>query len=152
MICLGNICRSPLAEGILLSMARDRGIELIVDSAGTRGVTGSKPDPRSSEVARLNGILLQHTARVLLKSDFKSFDQLLVMDEKNLANTLLLAASDEEKSKVKIITEYDPRPEKLAVVPDPYHGDMRNFHEVHEQLVHCIRGWLDHHFPVKITG
>lgn len=146
MICLGNICRSPLAEGILVSLARARGIELVVDSAGTNGLTGSRPDPRSSEVARLNGILLQHTARKLTRSDFKNFDHILVMDRHNLTNTLALAGSDEERAKVKIVTEFDPRPARPAIVEDPYYGEMRDFHAVYEQLVHCLNGWLDHHY------
>lgn len=150
MICLGNICRSPLAEGILLTMARDRGIDIVVDSAGTSGLTGARPDPRSVDVARKHGILLQHTGRRLLRSDFRKFDHLLVMDRKNLASTLALAQSDEERAKVSLITTYDPRITKPEIVPDPYYGDLRNFHEVYEQLNFCIRGWLEKTFPEKI--
>ncbi|MFL5783886.1 MAG: low molecular weight protein-tyrosine-phosphatase [Bacteriovoracaceae bacterium] len=146
MICLGNICRSPLAEGMLAYQARERGIELIVDSAGTSGLTGNKPDTRSCEVARVNGILLQHSARRLTRGDFKKFDHLLVMDKSNLENTLALAVSDEERAKVKLITDYDPRPLKPQIVRDPYYGDLKDFHDVYEQLVHCISGWLDHHY------
>ena len=146
MICLGNICRSPLAEGILLSLAYERGIKLVVDSAGTSGLTGSRPDPRSCEVARLNGILLQHTARKLTRSDFKNFDHLLVMDRHNLTSTLALAVTDEERAKVKIITDFDPRPSRPFIVEDPYYGDMSGFHAVYHQLVHCLNGWLDHHY------
>jgi protein-tyrosine phosphatase len=149
MVCLGNICRSPLAEGIMRSLIHKEGLDnlLEVDSAGTHGLTGSDPDPRSIEVAPKNGIRLIHKARRLLRRDFTRFDHILVMDEKNLAATLGMAEGESEKSKVHLITKFDPRLTKPHIVKDPYYREYMNFIEVYEQLNFCCEGWLKEHYP-----
>lgn len=149
MVCLGNICRSPLAEGIMRQLISKRGLDhlLEVDSAGTSGLTGENPDPRSVEVALKNGIQLRHKGRKLLRRDFKLFDHILVMDLSNLDNTLKLAFEDHEKKKVSLITKYDHRPIKAQIVKDPYWGDLHHFIEVYEQLYCCCEGWLDTFYP-----
>lgn len=144
MVCLGNICRSPLAQGIMEHMISSHGLQEFfeVDSAGTSGLTGENPDPRSQEVAQRKGIILQHKARKLLRRDFKLFDHILVMDEKNLANTLAMARDEEERRKVKLITSFDPRPHSPRIVVDPYWGELKDFLDVFEQLHHCCQGWI----------
>lgn len=145
MVCLGNICRSPLAEGIMQDLILKQGLsdEIEVDSAGTSGhCTGNFPDERSVKVARANGIILQHRARQLLRKDFTLFDHILVMDESNLKNSRQLARDEYERSKLAIITEFDPRPDRPLIVADPYWGDMSDFERVYLQLVHCCEGWL----------
>lgn len=144
MVCLGNICRSPLAEGILQKLLKDQELmDIEVDSAGTAGHTaGALPDHRSLYVAKINGIELQHSARQIRRSDFKYFDYILVMDESNYLNVLKLSKSDEEKSKVHLITDFDRRKDKLKVVRDPYWGDLNEFIRTYEQLFHCCEGWI----------
>lgn len=149
MVCLGNICRSPLAEGIMRSLIDKQGLSdlLEVDSAGTHGLTGENPDPRSLEVAMKNGIKLEHKGRRLLRRDYSRFDHILVMDEKNLQNTLEMAVGESEKFRVHLITKFDQRKVKPAIVKDPYWGELNDFIFCYEQLVECCQGWLKHYYP-----
>lgn len=131
------------------SLIQKQGLDnlLEVDSAGTHGLTGSDPDPRSCEVAQRNGIRLIHKARRLLRRDFTRFDHILVMDEKNLMNTLEMAVGDVERSKVHLITKFDLRTTRPHIVKDPYYGEFINFIEVYEQLNFCCEGWLKERYP-----
>jgi protein-tyrosine-phosphatase len=145
MVCLGNICRSPLAEGILRNLAAERGIadRIFVDSAGTTSHTlGADPDHRSRAVAEAHGITLAHKARPIERADFSKFDVILVMDEANLADVRSLAATEWERSKVSLVTAFDPRPCAPVVVPDPYWGELADFTAAYAQLRHCLEGWL----------
>lgn len=145
MVCLGNICRSPLAEGVLRKLVADAKLDhmIEVDSAGTAGHTiGFRPDVRSIEVALKNGIALHHEARQLRRQDLNEFDFVLVMDHSNFENAMKLAKNDYERSKIRMITDYDQRPHKLKIVKDPYYGDLNDFINTHDQLVHCCEGWL----------
>lgn len=145
MVCLGNICRSPLAQGILEKKIKEQKLhDLIeVDSAGTAGHTmGSRPDIRSIEVANRNDIVLNHEARQLIRADFKRFDYILVMDRSNYENTLKVAKNDYERGKIKLITDYDLRPERPEIVRDPYWGDINDFIMTYDQLNYCCDGWL----------
>lgn len=146
MVCLGNICRSPLAEGILEKLVRERNLSHLieVDSAGTAGHTmGNPPDKRSTEVARRNGIILSHEARQLKRADFKLFDVILVMDHMNLENALKVAKNEFEKGKIHLITEFDQRSQHPKIVADPYWGEISDFIKTYDQLHHCCSGWLD---------
>ena len=151
MVCLGNICRSPLAEGILRSLALKHQLAslLEIDSAGTAGHTaGSFPDPRSQAVAQLHGITLNHRARKLIKKDFEFFDHILVMDKTNL-QFVLGQAGDSAKDKVRLITDFDFRENSPRIVADPYYGNLQHFHDVYEQILHCCQGWLREYFQIK---
>jgi len=133
MVCLGNICRSPLAEGILKSKIDTRTIH--VDSAGTGGWhVGELPDARSIEVARKYGIdLTDQRCRKFLASDFDNFDLIYVMDQSNYYDVLALARTEDDKSKVQFILNEIHANENLEV-PDPYYGGAMGFENVFEML------------------
>lgn len=133
MVCLGNICRSPLAEGILQSkLPRET---FIVDSAGTGNWhVGQQPDKRSILTAKNRGLDISHQrGRVFEKSDFDTFDHIYVMDFSNYNNVLALAPDEEAKSKVKLILS-ELLPNENRDVPDPYFGEENGFETVYEML------------------
>lgn len=134
MVCLGNICRSPLAEGILQHKIESLGLDWIVDSAGTGAYhVGEKPDARSITTAKRFGIDISgQKARQFKATDFNAFDLILVMDAANYHNVLRLAETDVEREKVALIMNL-VNPGKNAQVPDPYYDD-NGFELVFEML------------------
>lgn len=133
MVCLGNICRSPLAEGILQSKVNADTV--FVDSAGTAAYhVGNLPDERSIEVARKYDIdITYQKARKFTIADFKNFDIIFAMDESNYQNILTLSRNKEDASKVKmILNEISPNANKS--VPDPYYGGNQGFENVFKML------------------
>lgn len=133
MVCLGNICRSPLAEGILQSKIDAN--KIFVDSAGTGAYhIGNLPDKRSIEVAKKYGIdITNQRARKFTVKDFDDFDFIYVMDESNYQNILMLARNAADESKVQLIlNEVDPN--KNLSVPDPYYGGNQGFENVYQML------------------
>jgi protein-tyrosine phosphatase len=135
MVCLGNICRSPLAEGILQHKADKSNLNIEVDSAGTAAYhVGNLPDERSIEVAKKYGIDLTHQrARQFKKSDFNNFDVIYAMDTENYNNILKLATSKSDEEKVKLILN-EIEPNSNSSVPDPYYGGKEGFENVYQQL------------------
>jgi protein-tyrosine phosphatase len=135
MVCLGNICRSPLAEGIMKNKLKEYGIEGMVDSAGTASYhIGESPDPRSEEIARKYGIdISQQRARAFTRSDFDQFDMIFAMDRENFSNILRLARTDEDRQKVELILNR-LYPGKDLEVPDPYYGGNDGFENVYQML------------------
>lgn len=133
MVCLGNICRSPLAEGILQSKVHPDVLQ--VDSAGTAAYhIGNLPDSRSIDVARKYGLdLTYQRARQFSVDDFDAFDLIYAMDESNYQNILALARSDEDASKVKMILN-ESNPNSNQSVPDPYYGGNDGFENVYQML------------------
>nr|WP_243739433.1 low molecular weight protein-tyrosine-phosphatase [Flavicella sediminum] len=133
MVCLGNICRSPLAEGILKSKVDPS--KVYVDSAGTGAYhVGNLPDPRSIEVAAKYGIdITDQRARAFSKKDFDTFDVIYAMDASNYNNILNLAQSDLQRAKVKLILN-EIRPDRNEQVPDPYYGGDNGFEHVYQLL------------------
>jgi len=133
MICLGNICRSPLAEGILSSKLNSNSI--FVDSAGTGAYhIGNQPDERSIAVAKNYGIdISKQRARKFQVSDFDIFDSIYVMDENNFQDILSLARNHQDKQKVKMILN-EIHPNKNKSVPDPYYGGEEGFENVFRML------------------
>ncbi|MAT90537.1 MAG: protein-tyrosine-phosphatase [Flavobacteriaceae bacterium] len=133
MVCLGNICRSPLAEGILQSKVDAARIEVM--SAGTGGWhVGEQPDPRSIAVAKKNGLdITKQRGRQFKASDFEEFDYIFIMDASNEENVLALASSDKHRGKVQMILE-EIFPSEKVDVPDPYYGGDRGFDQVYEML------------------
>jgi protein-tyrosine phosphatase len=133
MVCLGNICRSPLAEGILKSKLDSSKFK--VDSAGTSGYhEGSLPDQRSIEVARRNGLdITDQRSKKFTKEDFKIFDHIFVMDTSNYEDVLELAETDKERGKVSLILD-KIFPGDHESVPDPYHNAIDGFNQVYEML------------------
>lgn len=135
-VCLGNICRSPLAEGIMLHLKKIHQIPHHFDSAGTAGYhVGEAPDPRTIANAKKNGVdLSQLRARQVKKEDLDHFDVIYVMDKSNLQNVKKLASTEAHHQKIKLfleLLESDPRME----VPDPYYCSEEVFEEVF-QLVY----------------
>ena len=133
MVCLGNICRSPLAEGILQAKAESYKLPWQVDSAGTGAYhVGEKPDPRSRAVANKHGLDISHQrARQFKAEDLDRFDLIFAMDSQNLQNILRLASSEEQKQRVKLILEFTGSDERN--VPDPYWDD-NGFEHVYQLL------------------
>jgi protein-tyrosine phosphatase len=125
MVCLGNICRSPLAEGILASKANYR--DIFVDSAGTAGYhVGNLPDPRSIEVAASHGIDISgQRCRRFSQDDFDEFDYIFAMDRENLNHLQELARSEADLAKISLLLEAASMPEEE--VPDPYYGGDDGF-------------------------
>lgn len=133
MVCLGNICRSPLAEGILKSkLPKDK---FTIDSAGTANYhVGSAPDRRAIKVAKENGLDISGLrGRQFSVDDFDTFDFIYVMDESNYNNVLNLARNDEDKNKVKFILN-ETYPNQNYDVPDPYYGGPEGFENVFKML------------------
>ncbi len=135
MVCLGNICRSPMAEGILRHKTQSRTPAFEIDSAGTsRFHTGEAPDKRAIEKMRKYGIDISGLrARQFVKEDFERFDLILAMDENNYADILQLARHPEDAQKVKLILDY-AFPEQRMSVPDPYYGGDSGFENVYSLL------------------
>ncbi|CAL2055134.1 low molecular weight protein-tyrosine-phosphatase [Tenacibaculum sp. 190524A05c] len=133
MVCLGNICRSPLAEGILRSKVFSDSI--FVDSAGTSGFhQGELPDPRSIAIARIKGIdITDQRSRKFVVEDFDNFDLIYAMDQSNFNNILDLAKNSEDESKVKMILN-ESNPNQNLNVPDPYYGGDQGFENVYNML------------------
>jgi protein-tyrosine phosphatase len=133
MVCLGNICRSPLAEGILQSKVNSNNV--FVDSAGTAAYhIGKKPDERSIQVASKYGINIKNqTARKFVVKDFDEFDTIFAMDESNYQNILSLARNEQDEEKVKMILNETNSAKNLSV-PDPYYGGNQGFENVYKML------------------
>lgn len=132
MVCLGNICRSPLAEGILQSKVDPQ--KVYVDSAGTGGYhIGERPDPRSIEVARKYGInISRQRCRKFSREDFKKFDYIYVMDRSNYRNVIMLSENERDIEKVKLLLEEIDIEDKE--VPDPYYGGEQGFEHVYKLI------------------
>ena len=148
MVCLGNICRSPLAEGMFIQLAKEKGMgdQFEVDSAGTIGAhMGELADHRSRKVAENHGFSLTHQTRQFTRKDFDLFDEILVMDDSNYDDVVSLSKSPAHEAKVKRIVEYDLRSDAPESVSDPYYGNMGNFEAMYDQLRHCIYGYLIKH-------
>lgn len=133
MVCLGNICRSPLAEGILASKLDPT--EFMVDSAGTAGYhVGELPDRRSIATAKLHGLdITYQRSRKFTRNDFQTFDFIFAMDQSNYDNILRLAETSEDRSKVHMILN-QISPNSNAEVPDPYYGGDQGFENVYQML------------------
>lgn len=143
-VCLGNICRSPLGEGLLRHRAAERGLAHLVEtaSAGTGGWHhGEPPDHRSIAVARANGIDISgQRARQLCQEDFNRFDLIFAMDRDNLRNIVRLAPHD---SSADIHLFIDFVGGAARDVPDPYYGDARDFEWVYAMLDEGCRNLID---------
>lgn len=131
IVCLGNICRSPLAEGIMLKLIKENNINMRVDSAGTSDYhVDEAPDKRTIENAAKHKVDLKPLrARQFKESDFEKFDKIYVMDKSNLANVLLLAKNDAQKIKVDLFLNAS-HPNQDLEVPDPYFGGEQGFEDV----------------------
>lgn len=135
MVCLGNICRSPLAEGILRDKTNKLGTPVFIDSAGTSNYhTGEHPDKRTVSNALKNGIdISKLKARQFKVADFDEFDIIFVMDSSNYSNVIDLARNKNDIKKVELILNR-VHPKSNMAVPDPYFGGEEGFQTVFELL------------------
>ena len=146
-VCLGNICRSPAAEGVFNQKIKDRNLEklFVVDSAGTGGWhVGNLADPRMRETALSRGIELTSRSRKIEESDLYEFDYILVMDKDNLEAVKSLTQDHKNpvNSKIKLILSYSQN-SQLDEVPDPYYGGQNGFDKVIDLLDDAMDGLID---------
>ena len=145
MVCLGNICRSPIAHGIMAEISPNS----FVDSAGTGSYhIGSPPDPRSIQVSQDNGIDISHqSARQFQSSDFTKFDRIFVMDQQNYRDVIAKANNQDEIDKVELLCEVAGM--GVRPVPDPYYGGDEGFKSVFDLVktaCHRIaKQWVENH-------
>lgn len=144
-VCLGNICRSPMAEGVLRQLAQDRGLQITTDSAGTGDYhVGEEPDTRAMACMEDHGVSIRDLrARQFKASDFEEFDLILAMDASNLSNMLKLAPDALAVKNAKLVMDFAPD-HALREVPDPYFGGDEGFEEVHDMLMEACNKVLDH--------
>ncbi len=142
MVCLGNICRSPLAHGIMSNRIAELGLDWEVDSAGTSAWhAGEQPDRRSAQVAMENGIdISSQRARQFVKNDFAKFDHILAMDASNYNNILQLAPSDADREKVSMLLNYT-YPGQNRQVPDPYYEG--GFSSVYSMIYQAVDDFIN---------
>lgn len=146
-VCMGNVCRSPTAEGVFRRMLEDAGLadRIYVDSAGTHSYhVGAPPDRRSQEAASRRGADLSRLrARRVEMGDFEEFDYLLAMDRDNYEQLFAMAVSDQQRDKIGLFMDYAPHlPERE--VPDPYYGGLRGFDRVLDLIEEASQGLLAH--------
>lgn len=145
-VCLGNICRSPLAEAIFNHKLRQTNFHHLVeaDSCGTSNYhIGESPDPRTIANAKKNGVSIEHSGRQFDPSDFERFDFILAMDRSNLNNIMKVSGSDRYVAKVALMRNYDPKTQG-GDVPDPYYGGEAGFEEVFSILDRSVDELLSH--------
>jgi protein-tyrosine phosphatase len=146
-VCLGNICRSPLAEGVFRHLLDEEGLtdNFRVDSAGTGGWhVGESPDHRAMRSAATRGVTLGGHARQVQPEDFRRFDYMIAMDQSNLSHLQRYRESVGGESALYLLREFDPDGGPGAEVPDPYYGGPNGFEEVYEMVERSCRDLLDH--------
>jgi protein-tyrosine phosphatase len=150
MVCLGNICRSPLAAGILQHRADEAGLDISVDSAGTAGYhIGEPPHHLSQKVARMNGIDLSgQRGRQFLKEDMDHFDHIYVMDSENYNDVRRLAGNKWDAGKVALLLE-ELYPGENRGVPDPWYGNEDGYHKVFDLVDRACGRIINKYAPVK---
>ncbi len=143
-VCLGNICRSPTAEGVMRALVAEAGLggEIEIESAGTGSWhVGHPPDARASAAASARGVELSGAARRVGVGDFERFDLLIAMDRANRADLEALAPDPAARARVRLLREYGEGAE--LDVPDPYYGDGDGFEEVFEIVTRSCAALLD---------
>lgn len=146
-VCLGNICRSPLAEAIFRTVVEEAGLgdRFRIDSAGTSGYhDGDPPDRRTTAVAAQRGIRVSGTSRQVTTDDLDQFDYLVVMDHSNMDGVERLIRGVNNPPRVHLFREFDPEAAGDLEVPDPYYGGPDGFEDVHDLVERSARGLLGH--------
>jgi protein-tyrosine phosphatase len=143
-VCLGNICRSPMAEGVLRSKAKERGISMEIDSSGTGDWhVGEAPDNRAQQCMKeLGDDISDLRARQFKKDDFNYYDRIFVMDRSNYQNVVALANDSMEKEKVELFLNLS-QPGENREVPDPYFGGTEGFKRVYDMLDEAAESFLN---------
>jgi len=146
-VCLGNICRSPTAEGVMRQLVNQRGLasSLVIESAGTGGWhVGELPDERTRRAARARGYRLESHAQQFKASFFDRFDYVLAADADNLQQLRRMAPNQAAREKVSLLRDFDPASPKGSEVPDPYYGGADGFENVLDICEAACQGLLDH--------
>ncbi len=134
-MCLGNICRSPTAEGVFRHLVAEAGLTSAfeIDSAGTAGYhSGEPPDPRARAAGKRAGISVAGKARQFVVADFARFDHVIAMDAANARDLSRIATSQEASGKIRLLRSFDPAAAESAPIPDPYYGEEQGFDDVLE--------------------
>ena len=145
-VCLGNICRSPTAEGVFQHQVDQAGLsdEIAVESAGTSGYHASEPaDARSRAEAERRGVRLTSRSRQFVPGDFRRFDYILAMDDSNLRNLRAMKGADAYAGVLTTLRSFDPDSPPGAPVPDPYYGGPDGFSDVFELCERACAGLLE---------
>ncbi|KDQ63421.1 hypothetical protein JAAARDRAFT_377981 [Jaapia argillacea MUCL 33604] len=139
VVCLGNICRSPMGEAVLQHIANERGIEMVVHSAGTAGYhIGEEPDERTTATCRKHNVPIDHEAQQVKESDFRTYTHILASDESNLRNLERIKPHD-TTAEIRLWGSYlDGKP-----IADPYYGSMGGFETCYQQCVRYSKAFLD---------
>jgi protein-tyrosine phosphatase len=146
-VCLGNICRSPMAEGIMTKLVSEAGLRgrIRIDSVGTGAWhKGERADKRARDLASLHGYELLSVCRQITANDFVNHDLLIAMDQQNVRDLIEVAPDAKGKLKVKLLRDFDPRSPKGSEVPDPYYGGAEDFRKAFELIESACKGLLDH--------
>lgn len=146
-VCLGNICRSPTAEGVFLNLLKQENLEgqFFIDSAGTSGWhIGEAADPRSRNTAKRFGFDLLSRSRKLTADDLEHFDYIIAMDKSNYHNIISLSTTEKHRTKVFLFRDFDPDSPPNSDVPDPYYGGSEGFQTVFDICFAASRGLLNH--------
>jgi protein-tyrosine phosphatase len=143
MVCLGNICRSPMAEGIMRAIAKYRELEILVDSAGTAAYhIGESPDARAVNCLQSHGISIQSLrARKFVPSDFTRFDMIFTMDQKNHDFIINMARYKNDRDKVRLFMSILEDPKRTEVI-DPYYGGRTDFERVYADCLDATEAWF----------
>jgi len=147
-VCLGNICRSPTAEGVMRHLVREAGLDdkIEIDSAGTAGYhSGELPDSRARACGKRRGVEIGGRARQFKSADFARFDYVLAMDRSNFEDLEELAAKvdSDERQRLHLLRAFDPESPKGAGVPDPYYGGDDGFDDVFDICLSACKGLLE---------
>ncbi len=146
-VCLGNICRSPTAEGVFRHLVSAEGLDdaFVIDSAGTGSWhVGEPPDARARAAGRARGIRIDGAARTFTRADFARFDHVVAMDRSNERNLVKMAPDAAAKARVRLFRSFDASAPDGAEVPDPYYGGDDGFEEVLDICERAARGLLAH--------
>ncbi|KAJ3357126.1 hypothetical protein HDU83_008633 [Entophlyctis luteolus] len=142
-VCLGNICRSPMAEAVFAHIVRENGLSprfARIDSAGTSSMhVGDSPDTRSAATCRTHGVPVSHRGRQVSARDFRDFDYILCMDDSNLSNLKRIQPAG-SKAVVRLFGEYDAQGERI--IEDPYYGGIDGFEHNFQQVSRASYGLL----------
>jgi low molecular weight protein-tyrosine phosphatase len=153
-VCMGNICRSPTAEGVMRHLIAERGLtaRFVIESAGTGSWhVGEKADPRSRSAAEGRGYRLDRHAQQFTAASFARFDYVLAADNDNLRHLQRIAPDDASRAKIHLLRDFDPASAKGSEVPDPYYGGADGFDDVLDICEAACRGLLAKLTPLLET-